>query len=127
MRARISSQLPFRGKSNGLIFNAILESAPIPVLRLNPDVPTKLEAIINKALEKDRRLRYQHASEMRSDLQRLQRDTESVPKVASSTAEEEETVTADGKARISSSISVTRVRGYGMMVVRAERLVTAIV
>jgi serine/threonine protein kinase len=57
----VTGQLPFRGKSNGLIFNAILESAPIPLLRLNPDVPPKLEEIINKALEKDRRLRYQHA------------------------------------------------------------------
>jgi serine/threonine protein kinase len=123
----VTGQLPFRGKSNGLIFNAILESAPIPVLRLNPDMPPKLEEIINKALEKDRRLRYQHASEMRSDLQRLQRDTESVPKVASSTAEEVETVTADGKARISSSISVTRVRGYGRIVALAGVLVTAIV
>ena len=123
----VTGQLPFRGRSNGLIFNAILESAPIPVLRLNPDVPPKLEEIINKALEKDRRLRYQHASEMRSDLQRLQRDTESVPKVASSTAEEVETVTADGKARISSTISVTRVRGYGRIVALAGVLVTAIV
>jgi eukaryotic-like serine/threonine-protein kinase len=124
----VTGQLPFRGKSNGLIFNAILESAPIPVLRLNPDVPPKLEEIINKALEKDRRLRYQHASEMRSDLQRLRRDTESVPKAASTTAEEEEeTVPADGKARSSSSISATRGRGYRKIVALAGVLVTAIV
>jgi serine/threonine protein kinase len=123
----VTGQLPFRGKSNGLIFNAILESAPIPVLRLNPDVPPKLEEIINKALEKDRRLRYQHASEMRSDLQRLRRDTESGPKAASSTAEEVETVTADGKARISSSISAMRGRSYGRIVALAGVLVTAIV
>jgi serine/threonine protein kinase len=64
-----TGQLPFRGKSNGLMFNAILESAPILVLRLNPDAPPKLEEIINKALEKDRKLRYQHASEIRCDLQ----------------------------------------------------------
>ena len=86
----VTGQLPFRGKSNGLIFNAILESAPVPILRLNPDVPPKLEEIINKALEKDRRLRYQHASEMRSDLQRLRRDTESGPRAASNTVEEDE-------------------------------------
>ena len=122
----VTGQLPFRGKSNGLIFNAILESAPIPLLRLNPDVPPKLEEIINKALEKDRRLRYQHASEMRSDLQRLRRDTESGPKAASTTAEEEEeTITTDGKARISSTISATDGRGYGRIVALAGVLVAA--
>jgi len=69
--------LPFRGESSGVIFKAILDVAPTPAVRLNPDVPADLERIINKALEKDRNLRYQHASEMRSDLQRLKRDTES--------------------------------------------------
>ena len=125
----VTGQLPFRGKSNGLIFNAILESAPIPVLRLNPDVPTELEEIINKALEKDRRLRYQHASEMRSDLQRLRRDMESGPRAASSKVEEEEeeAVTADAKARISSSTSVGRGWRYGMIAVLAGFLAAAIV
>ncbi len=69
--------LPFRGESSGVIFKAILDAAPTPAVRLNPDVPPKLEDIINRALEKDRQLRYQHASEMRSELQRLKRDTES--------------------------------------------------
>jgi tetratricopeptide (TPR) repeat protein len=68
--------LPFRGDTSALIFNAILERAPITPIRLNPDVPSELEHIINRALEKDRELRYQHASEMRSELQRLKRDTE---------------------------------------------------
>ena len=68
--------LPFRGESSGVIFNAILEHDPVPPLRLNHDLPPKLEDIINRALEKDRNLRYQHASDMRAELQRLKRDTE---------------------------------------------------
>src|SRR5215470_15728191 len=70
--------LPFRGESPGVIFNAILEGKPTAAVRLNPDVPVKLEEILNKCLEKDRNLRYQHASEIRTDLQRLKRDTQSV-------------------------------------------------
>jgi serine/threonine protein kinase len=69
--------LPFRGESSGGIFNAILERQPVPAVRLNPDLPPKLEDIINRALEKDRELRYQHASEIRSELMRLKRDTDS--------------------------------------------------
>jgi serine/threonine protein kinase/Tfp pilus assembly protein PilF len=69
--------LPFRGESSGVIFNCILEKVPNPPVRLNPDLPSKLEEIINKALEKDRNLRYQHASDIRADLQRLKRDTDS--------------------------------------------------
>jgi len=69
--------LAFRGDTSALIFNAILERAPVAPVRLNPDVPAELERIINKCLEKDRNLRYQHASETRTDLQRLKRDTES--------------------------------------------------
>ena len=69
--------LPFRGESSATIFEAILNRAPAPAIRMNPDLPPKLEDIINKALEKDRDLRYQHASDMRTDLQRLKRDTDS--------------------------------------------------
>src|SRR2546426_3374538 len=72
-----TGSLPFRGESSGVIFNSILERNPIAAVRLNPDLPPKLEEIINKALEKDRDLRYQVASEMRADLKRLKRETES--------------------------------------------------
>jgi eukaryotic-like serine/threonine-protein kinase len=73
--------MPFRGESAAVILEGILNRAPVPAMRLNPDLPPKLEDIINRALEKDRNLRYQHASEMRAELQRLQRYTESGPAV----------------------------------------------
>jgi serine/threonine protein kinase/tetratricopeptide (TPR) repeat protein len=69
--------VPFRGNSTAMIFDAILNRAPAAPVRLNPDLPPELERIINRALEKDRELRYQHASEMRAELQRLKRDTDS--------------------------------------------------
>src|SRR5215470_663345 len=72
-----TGMLPFRGKTSGLIFKAILDGVPTSAVRLNLDLPTDLERIINKCLEKDRSLRYQHASDVRTDLQRLKRDTES--------------------------------------------------
>jgi eukaryotic-like serine/threonine-protein kinase len=68
--------LPFRGDTSGAMFDSILNRAPAPALRLNPDLPFKLEEIINKCLEKDRNLRYQHASDVQTDLQRLKRDEE---------------------------------------------------
>jgi TolB-like protein/Tfp pilus assembly protein PilF/predicted Ser/Thr protein kinase len=71
-----TGDLPFHGESSAMVCEAIVNRTPVAVVRLNHDAPPKLEDIINKALEKDRNLRYQHASEMRADLQRLKRDTE---------------------------------------------------
>ena len=81
--------LPFRGESSGVITEGILNRAPVPPVRLNPDLPPKLEEIINKALEKDRDLRYQHASDFRADLKRLKRDTDTGRSVAQSSPTEE--------------------------------------
>jgi serine/threonine protein kinase/lipoprotein NlpI len=69
--------LPFRGESTGVIFESILNRAPVPPARINPEIPPSLEEIISKALEKDREVRYQHASDIKADLRRLKRDTDS--------------------------------------------------
>ena len=72
----VTGTMPFRGETAGVIANAILERVPVPPVRLNPDLPTKLEEIVTKALEKDRKLRYQNAADVRTDLQRLKRDSD---------------------------------------------------
>ena len=91
--------LPFRGESTGVIFDSILNQAPVAPVRLNPDIPPRLEQVISKALEKDRSLRYQHALEMRADLQRLKRDTES------GTASETSPATSPTKRRPTAAVA----------------------
>ena len=92
--------LPFRGDTSGVISEAILNQTPVAPVRLNPEVPAELERIINKALEKDRDLRYQHASDIRTDLKRLRRDTDS-GRISSSRGEAVQDHMAD--SRISSA------------------------
>ena len=79
----VTGVLPFRGETSGVIADAILNRAPVAPVRLNPDLPSKLEEVINKALEKDRKLRYQSAAEIRTDLQRLKRDSDTGRSAAS--------------------------------------------
>ena len=94
--------LPFRGESTGVIFESIMNRAPVPPVRLNPDIPPELERILNRALEKDRDLRYQSAAEMRSELMRLKRDMGSGSSAAAIADGSGETAEATGPARVSS-------------------------
>jgi serine/threonine protein kinase len=89
--------LPFRGESSGVIFREILDRTPVPAVRLNPGVPLEMERIINKALEKDRELRYQTAGELRADLKRLKRDTESGKIVIGTTSTGQATASSAGR------------------------------
>ncbi|HSY58578.1 MAG TPA: serine/threonine-protein kinase, partial [Terriglobales bacterium] len=90
--------LPFRGESSGVVTEAILNRTPVAPVRLNPELPIKLEEIISKALEKDRDLRYQHASDIRSDLKRLKRDSDTGRTASQASVEEEIPVIGSGAA-----------------------------
>ena len=107
--------LPFRGETSGVIFDGILNRSPVAPVRLNPDLPPKLEHIINRALEKDRNLRYQHASEMRAELQRLKRDTESVRMPIPTDLEEEQVQSAHVPIKSEGSPKESTVAGSGTL------------
>jgi serine/threonine protein kinase/tetratricopeptide (TPR) repeat protein len=106
-----AGMVPFRGDTSALIFQAILDRAPVSPVRLNPDLPPKLEDIINKALEKDRNLRYQHAADVRADLQRLKRDTDTGRAVAASSGSVTAASESGSRAAAGSSGSVLPASG----------------
>ncbi len=104
-----TGQLPFRGDSSATVFDAILNRAPVAPVRLNPDVPAELEHIINRALEKDRNLRYQSASDMRAELSRLKRDVDSSQHVVAA-AGDDDTSAPPGVVPTGTSSSKNRLR-----------------
>ena len=114
--------LPFRGDTTGVIFEAILNRAPTPAVRLNPEVPAELERILNKALEKDCELRYQNAAELRADLKRLRRDTES-SRQAASASETAAMKESQGLPRRSRWVVWAAVAGFALVIAIVALLV----
>jgi len=104
----VTGSLPFRGEGSGDILDGILHKAPAAAVRLNPEVPAELERIIHKAIEKDRDLRYQHASELGADLKRLKRETESGRAVAESASAASNSATGAPEGPSSSSAVITK-------------------
>jgi eukaryotic-like serine/threonine-protein kinase len=120
-----TGSLPFRGDTSGVMFDAILNREPVAPVRLNPDLPTKLEEIIKRAIEKDRDLRYQHASDLRAELQRLKRDSTSgrmqlLPS-------EKEGQPEPASRPVTSAVSTRQPRGNAYRYVAAALFVLAVV
>jgi eukaryotic-like serine/threonine-protein kinase len=106
--------LPFRGDTTGAMFDSILNRAPVPPVRINPDTPPKLEDIIHRALEKDRELRYQHASDMRSELLRLKRDSESSRHVSTRSGEPATPTATQSAHGTSAVVTVAKQHHWGI-------------
>jgi tetratricopeptide (TPR) repeat protein len=127
----VTGRPAFSGNTSGVIFEAILNRAPVPATQLNPEVPPKLEEIISKALEKDRKLRYQNAADIRADLQRLKRDTVSGTLAAAHGASGSLVTTAGPKPRATlvnvkwMALAVVALLGLGGLLVREKLLVRA--
>jgi serine/threonine protein kinase/tetratricopeptide (TPR) repeat protein len=121
-----TGSLPFRGESPAVIFKAILDGTPTSAPRLNPDVPVELERIINKSLEKDRNLRYQHASDIRTDLQRLKRDTESGKTAATQASSEQTLKRRKLWAVLAACVAVIGLAAVGTWYLRSGRTATQI-
>jgi serine/threonine protein kinase len=122
-----TGQLPFRGDTSATIFDAILNQAPVASVRLNPAVPAELERIINKALEKDRDMRYQHASDIRSDLKRLKRETDSghISSSASRTGENVNTETRTQSIVATPPSAGVRAKQYAVLAICIALLLVA--
>jgi len=114
-----TGQLPFRGDTSGVVFEGILNRTPTPPLRINPDLPPKFEEIVQKGLEKDRKLRYQHAADIRTDLQRLKRDLDS--KRSASVSETECVPAAVSSRSIPNQGNVTHSSGSSKVVAAARQ------
>ena len=124
---------PFHGESTGVIFKSILDREPVSPLHLNADVPTDLERIIMKALEKDRNLRYQHASDMRADLQRLKRDTDASRSAMPSVGSAQRRSSASGRTPSSDGPSTSGIAAssdskivFGLLVRHKKALLMAV-
>jgi TolB-like protein/predicted Ser/Thr protein kinase/Tfp pilus assembly protein PilF len=113
---------PFRGDTSALIFKAILDGTPTSAVRLNPDLPAELERIINRALDKDRDLRYQHASDMRAELQRLKRQTESTRIVAAQVSPDQTLKRRKLSVVLAACIAVIGLTAVGTWYLRSGRV-----